>query len=408
MEIQSSTRKARKQDWIRRLALVPLSVAALVSLATGIRHAIEYRCHDLQWMGIRLVGQHIDPWQEELAHFPHHYSHFVTPNYLHLLYLMLYPFGLLSFESAEIVWTASTVCLSVVCILVLRRLFNLDRFQTIVALCLLWMSSPFRVVLEVGQMSFFELFFLSCAYLATSTALGGLSFGVSLVKYSFSPAAAMLFLFRGRIRFLLYAAAVSGVGLLGVWLLVRTPLSRLAFEPFAVSSGATAVSPGFADLMTLAEETLKSRIAPIHARQFAYALGLLGSAAYAFLLSRFRLSRAAEFTLISIASLFFVKHLSYDYVFLVAPLCFALTQKNLKIKATLIGGVLIFWFVLPLVDKLTQYDPSVQIGELAVDCGLLAALLAFTTYIVTTAASPSARTQDPELEPSAQTLKAVP
>jgi len=400
-------RNAWKSDQIRRIVLALLCVAALVSLVTGIRHAIEYRCHDLQWAGARLVGQHIDPWQEELAHFPHHYSHFVTPNYLHLLYLLLFPLGLLSFESAEIVWTVSTVCLSVVCILVLRRLFDLDRFQTILALCLLWMSSPFRVVLEVGQMSFFELFFLSCAYLAASTALGGLSFGVSLVKYSFSPAAAMLFLFRGRIRFLLYAAAVSAVGLLGVWLLVKTPLPKLAFEPFAVSSGATAVSPGFADLMTLAEETLKPHLASIHARQFAYLLGLLGSAAYAFLLSRFRLSRGADFTLISVASLFFVKHLSYDYVFLVVLLCFALTQKNLKIKAILIGGVLTFWFILPFFDKLTQYDPNVQVGELAIDCSLLAVLLAFATYFVITGAALSAKTQEPELEPSTQTLKAV-
>src|ERR1700733_4757322 len=131
--------KGWKPDRIRLIALVPLSIAALVSLVTGIRHAFEDGCHDLQWIGAHLVGQRIDPWKEHLAHLPHHFSHFSPPNYLHLLYLILLPLGALSFHSAEILWTASTVCLSVVCVLLLRRLFNLDPFQTALVLCLLWM-----------------------------------------------------------------------------------------------------------------------------------------------------------------------------------------------------------------------------------------------------------------------------
>ena len=398
-------RKAWEFRSIRLIALVLLSIAALISLATGIRHAIEYRCHDLQWMGALLVGRHIDPWQQALGQTQYHFAHLVTPNYLHLLYLILLPLGFLSFESAEILWTASSICLSVACILMLRRLFNLDRFQTVGALCLLWMSSPFRVVLEVGQMSFFELFFLTGAYLATSTVVAGLSFGFSLAKYSFSPVAALLFLFRGRVRFLLYAAVVPVVGLLGVWLFVRTPLLRLAVEPFAVSASPTSISPGFADLMTLTEQALRSHVAAIHARQCAYALGLFGSAAYAFLLSRFQLSRAAEFTLISIASLFFVQHLSYDYVFLAVPLCFALSQKSLKIKIPVIGAVLTFWFILPIFERKWQNDPNVHVGQLAIDCLLLAALLAFTTRQVITAAARSPGANEPESEASGQTLK---
>src|ERR1700722_4414521 len=283
--------------------------------------------------------------------------------------------------------------------LMLQSLFNLSRFHTLSALCLLWMSSPFRVTLEVGQMSFFELFFLTGAFLATSTVLGGLSFGVSLAKYSFSPAAVMLFLFRGRLRFLLYAAAVPLVGLIGVWLLVKTPFLKLALEPLAVSASPTAVSPGFADLMTLLEQTLKSHIP--QARQLAYAIGLFGSAAYALLLSRFRLSRSAEFTLISIASLFFVKHLVYDYVFLVVLLCFALTQKSLKIKGPLVGGVLIFWFILPLYERMRQNDFNVHLGQPTVNCCRPAILLGFTTYLVITEAAQPSKVH--ELGPDAST-----
>ena len=375
-------RKIWTPDKLQRIILVPLSIAGLVSIAIGIRHAVEYGSHDMQWMAARLVGQHLDPWQEELARGPHHYLHFGPPNYLHLLYLLLLPLGFLNFSTAQVLWTVGNVCLSVVCLLVLQRMFKLSGTQTALALFLLWMSSPFRVVLEVGQMSFVELFFLTGAYVAASSAVAGISFGISLVKYSFSPSAAILFLLRGRIRLLLYAALVSLIGLIGVWLFIRTPMIKLALEPFVVSALPTTVSPGFADLMTLAEHTLKFEMPIESARHVSYVLGLLGCAAYAFLLSRFRLSRSEEFTLISVASLFFVKHLSYDYVFLVVLLCFALTQKSAKIKGLLGGGVMVFWFVLPYLAKRTQADINVHLGQLATNCCLLAALLAFSTYVV--------------------------
>ena len=392
-------RKIWTADKLQRIILAPLSIAALGSVAIGIRHAVQYGSHDMQWMAARLVGQHMDPWQEELARGPHHYLHFGPPNYLHLLYLLLLPLGLLNFPSAQVIWTVGNVCLSVICLLVLQRMFKLSGAQTALALFLLWMSSPFRVVLEVGQMSFFELFFLTGAYMAVSSAVGGISFGISMVKYSFSPSAAILFLLRGRIRLLVYAVVVSLVGLIGVWLFIRTPMVKLTLEPFVVSALPTAVSPGFADLMTLAEHTLKFGMPIESARHIAYALGLLGSAAYAFLLSRFRLSRSAEFTLISVASLFFVKHLSYDYVFLVVLLCFALTQKSARIRGLLGGGVMAFWFVLPYFSRRTQNDVNVHLGQLATNCCLLAVLLGFSTYVVLKAAAGSK--EEPVVEESA-------
>jgi hypothetical protein len=72
-------------------------------------------------------------------------------------------------------------------------------------------------------------------------------------------------------------------------------------------------------------------------------------------------------------------------------LCFALGQESLKIKAPLIGGVLTFWFILTLFERRARFDPNVHIGQLAIDCFLLAAVLAFTTHVVTSAAAQSAK-----------------
>ena len=332
--------------------------------------------HDLQWTGGRLLSLHVDPWQERLANYPHHFAHFSPPNYLYLLYLIFLPLHSLSFHTAEIVWCVASIVFSIASVALLQRVFLLSSYQTLLLLFLLWMSSPMRVVLEVGQLSLFELFFFSLAFAAVSTWAAGAAFGVSLVKYSFSPAAVVLFLLRGRFGPLLIAAVVTCLGLLGAWLLLPTPLLQLAREPFLVSR--VAVSPGIADVMTLTEFGLRSSLGLEHARTAAYALGLLGSGVYALWLSRQRLSRGAELTLISLVSLFFLKHLIYDYVFLAVPLAYALSMKDRRARNPIFAGVFVFWALAGILNHAAT-DLAVHLARLAFNVLLMAALVAYTT-----------------------------
>ena len=361
------------------LTLLILGFGGVLSLVTGVRHAFIYSSHDLQWMGGRLLGQHIDPWQERLANYPHHVSHFSPPNYLYLLYLLWWPLRSISFPMAEVLWCGLSIGFSIASVALLQRLFSLTRFQTLLVLFFLWMSSPMRVVLEVGQMSLFELFFFCLAYAAASTWLAGAAFGVSLIKYSFSPSAVVLFLLRRRFGLLLVAALVTLAGLAGVWLLLPTPLLQLVREPFQVSR--IAVSPGVADLMTFSEFALRAPLGMEHARTVAYGLGLAGSIGYAAWLSRFSLSRRAELTLISVASLFFLKHLIYDYVFLVVPLAYALSSKNAEVKKAVFPGVFIFWALAALLNRAAN-DFVVHLPALAFNVLLMAAFVAFVSAAV--------------------------
>ena len=338
-----------------------------------------YSSHDLQWMGGRLLAQGIDPWGERLANYPHHFQHFSPPNYLYPLYLLWLPLHSLSFSAAEMVWCVVSIGFSIASIALLQRLFALSRSQALLLLFLLWMSSPMRVVLEVGQMSLFELFFFCLAFVAGPAWLAGAAFGVSLIKYSFSPVAITFCLLRGRVVFLLTAAAVTGLGLLGVFLLLPTSLPRLVREPFLVSR--VAVSPGVADVMTLAEFGLRGAFGTEHARSAAYALGLLCCAGYAAWLSRYRLSRRGELTLLSLASLVFLKHLIYDYVLLAVPLAYALTLKSVRARAPVFSGIFLFWALAGLLNGAAN-DTVVHLGRLALNVLLMASFVGYTTYLV--------------------------
>lgn len=371
--------ESQTRNRLRAIALLLLGPAALFSLVRGIHHAFQYESHDLQWISAHLIDQHIDPWQEKLSGLPHHPQHFSPPNYLHILYLVLLPFGLLDFHTAEVVWCIASICFSVGAVYLLKRLFSLDYFQSALILCLLWMSSPFRVVLETGQMSLCELFLFSAAYAIGFTWLGAVSFGISFAKYSFSPVAVLVHLFRGRIRFLLIAIGVAVIGLLGIHLLLPTPLSLLAREPLIIAR--TSVNPGLADVMTYAEYLFRPHVALARAISCSYLISLAGTVAYAIFLSRYRISRGAELTLVSLASLLLFKHLIYDYVFLLIPLAYALSGKNPEKKRPIIAVVLIFWFLTALLGRsVGQF--TVNLAGMAINVLLLVALLAYTTYSV--------------------------
>ena len=135
------------------------------------------------------------------------------------------------------------------------------------------------------------------------------------------------------------------MGLLVAWMLLgRGALMHLASEPLAVSR--IHVWPGMADVMTAVESVMAAWMPRVTSgRLVAYILGLSLSVGYGFLLSRRRLTHGAEFTLVAVASLITVKHLMYDYVFLVVPLGYALSRAGKGVRTLVMAIVGIFWFL---------------------------------------------------------------
>ncbi len=380
--VSAETRPSRSRVAIRPVTrlqsavLALLAVAGLGSVSIGIRRALV-ESQDLQWGGVWLLAHRIDPWREAIDGYPHHLANFSPPNYLHHLYILLLPLSWLSFPVAAALWCTLNLILSVVTMLLLRRLFGLTPFFTTALLLLLWMSSPFRVLLAAGQMTMVELFCFTITFSALPVLPRGLAFGLSFAKYSFSPPTALFFLFRGRLRLLAIAVAVPLLGLLAGSFFVTTPILHLATEPLALAG--RAVMPGLADSMTLSESVLRTRLSHASAQHITYAAALIASAAYALMLSRFRLSSAAEFTLLSVASLFLFKHLVYDYVFLLVPLCFVVSSAGRRLRLPVSVAVLLFWFFAFLLNRSSTDKGVVHLPILFADNVLLAVLLAVLT-----------------------------
>jgi hypothetical protein len=275
------------------------------------------------------------------------------------------------------------ILLSIACVYLLKKLFALSDLLGLGILLLLWMSTPFRTTLQVGQMGVLELFLLSVVFCTTNSTLRGLALGFSFSKYSFAPVVVSLLWFKRNIRTLTIAATVPLLALIMAWGMLGGSLTELAAEPFAVSR--IKVWPGMADLMTFVEATFAHwhpSFTP--GKTIAYGIGLLASGLYGYYLSHRRITNAAQLTLIAVASLFTVKHLMYDYIFLVVPLCYAVSSRGKALRTIAIPLIGVFWFM----DKLFPLLPmnatptTAQWLTSAAACCMLGTLLTYLTWSI--------------------------
>jgi hypothetical protein len=359
-----------------------LSIPAGISLKAGMHGAIS-SSQDFQWSGASLLRHGIDPWKNALLGQSASVSHFSQPGCLHMFYVLLLPFSRLSFQHAAEAWCILNILLSIAAIFLLKNLFSLSRFVSIGMLFLLWMSSSFRSTLRLGQTSIFELVLLCLVFCTTNSTIRGLALGFSFSEYSFAPVVLSFLWFKHNIRTLTIAVIVAVLAVALTWSMLGGSILQVAFEPFAVSN----LTPrsGTADLVTSIEAALARWLPAFRSGQtLAYAAGLMASGAYGLFLSRRRISNGGYLTLISIASLFTIKHAAHDYVFLLLPLCYVFSERGKSTRAIAVPIVGVFWFMdglfAPLPSSLTRTADQ-WITSAAASC-MLATLLVYLTWSI--------------------------
>ena len=333
-----------------------LALPALVFVGFGARHAL-HGSPDLQWSGSHVLAAGKDPYLQYLRHDPdHQFLLAQVPNYLHELYILMLPLGLLQFGTAKIVWIAVNLLLTLACVVLAGRAYQLDRSKVILLGLLLAVSTPFRVMLGNGQQSMLELLFL--LLILALPRIGGIFLGLSYFKYSFSPVFFLYFLFRSRWRLLLQSLVLPAIGLILFWLIVRGNPLRVAIEPLAV--GRSGVTDGLGDVMHLTTRALLPFGGGLAAAGGPLA-ALIASAVLAWVVARRRvLDESLAFAALVPASLLVLVHLSYDYVALMVPLAATLATHLYSVTRKRVSYAVLFllWFVVPEADRLRLGVPA--------------------------------------------------
>jgi hypothetical protein len=309
----------------RKIILAILCLLAAGSLAIAIRQALRMGI-DLQWSGAHLLSQGIDPWKTFLEGDRHHQLILgQQPNYLHELYVLLLPIGHMSFHTAKAAWCCANLVFLGLSVWLIGRLYALSLHSTLLTATLLCLSAPLRVTFANGQQSLFSLLCFAAAYsIVSAQPVRGIIFGLGFAKYSMAPVVVVVEAFRRRWLSLLCAGIPIFVGLLICWRITGTHLPTLLVEP--LQSARIAVSPGYADVMTMLQLALVHTSLAGKSFQLTSVAGLLLAGIAGIWIAVRRLETRRETALVALFTLLCFKHLIYDYVFLAIPmaawLCF--------------------------------------------------------------------------------------
>lgn len=372
MEITASRRR------VRRFFLASLLLAAYFSL---VRLAVV-ESPDFQWSPAVLFRDGIDP-----------YAYFMAgnegtliiktqvPNYLPLLYVLLYPYALLPAWLANASWAMTNIAFAFSSCYLLCKSFQLPSRAGWTAIVLLSLSAPFASTMKQGQQSLLVLFFFSLGvyclrasntWSSSGRLLSGISFGIGFVKYSFAPAFAVPILLGRRPTVFAYSMAAQAVGILLFSWRTGSSFQASILGPLRIAKQeVTKVMIGQGDLMSLLS-CFQASLQSHNALLIAIPALLLAVTVPALALRR-NMDELAFWSLISLCSLAFLRHLYYDYVFLLIPLLFLLSARaGTYTRIALIVNIAWFWYVAqPLRVVLDHLGWVYDVQNLLIGLGLL-------------------------------------
>lgn len=353
-----------------RLLLVLLAVLAVVSVGVGMQRA-ELHSQDFQWSPARILLEGDNPYRVFLDGDPESRLLLAQhPNYAQLMFVLLLPLAALPFNAAKLSWGLINIVLAVGSGVLTGKYLQLSGRQILLITLLLVSSTPFRNCLGNGQHSLLIYFsFIAGLWLLERQRLwmrrwlGPMALGLTYMKYSFAPSLAVGLLLRRGWRPLLLSFVPVLAGALAVALALREPsLPAFLSQPLAVTDHGT--TNGAFDLLALLRQLLGLEPSVLRMSQAACLL-LAGGAP---LLAR-RLDEQRFWCFTAVASLSFVTHLLYDYVFLLLPLAYAFTPAARQQRWAIAGCVSFSWF---LFRGLVAFDLPPMAGTLL---GLLVNLL---------------------------------
>jgi len=337
-----------KRNLIWLAALVAI-LFAFFSVHRGAYYA-TYRSQDFRWSPAHLLLQHIDPWQDTIDGDPRHAILMTqVPNDLPILYLLIFPFGLLSFATAKLIWLGCNLLFTFLIIYFGSRFFALSRLEAFFAGMLFLISTPWRVCLGNGQQAILTVLFLTLAFYAGSRECPVHPFwtGLGFFKYNFAPPFWFYGVIRCGWRWAIYSLLPCVVGLVAVTLWLHGNLLHIAREPLEVAKMTLSGDPTW-DFMGAFQIVVRLvPLSPPFKAAFSQALGLLLCLITIWFIGRrgSQLNLPAQAALVSYAGPLLITHNTYDLLFLVLPFFFLVKHRTNGWAKVALGVIVYIWFL---------------------------------------------------------------
>ena len=319
---------------------------------------------DFQWSATNLILNGINPYDSWLAQNSNNlFLATQDPVYIPSLYLLFMPYGFLPLKVAVFFNAIFNVIFMIFIVHFLGTIFELNTKLRFLLFSIFCVSFPARTSIDLGQTSLLclFLFILGIYYLEKKEDkldfLGYFIFGIGFFKYTFAPSffVGILNLYKKK-KFILLSFLFPLMGYFYCSLMTNSNIFKDLFKPLLIAKEVTTLNMiGQGDLMSLFDILSNNTN--------SYLIGviaLLLSIFIPFLAFKYNLKGISYWSVITISSLCFFRHLYYDYVFLIIPLIYSILEKNKFVKCFLFSSIIWFWFlsapVRVILTKLTLID----------------------------------------------------
>ena len=286
--------------------------------------------HDFFWYPSNAFINKINVFNQFEANYP---SNQPAPNYSLLHTIIFTPFGKLNYNFSKILYLITNLILLFEIYRLLRKNFFLDN-KIFFLFCFFLFSPTLIFCLKVGQYSIFCLWGFLIFFTSNNRLFKFIGILIATLKYTFAPIIFFYLFFEKNFLTIITLIIVNIFAVYFYSIYFDVSFINALINP--VLTGWKTQATGVGDLLSLLGNYPK----------FPFNIIIILSTIFIlhyFIHYNLRRCRKFDFIIVSIITLISLRHLSYDYIFIM-PIILMLSDK-IKIKSKIILLIIFFYFL---------------------------------------------------------------
>lgn len=216
--------------------LIFLTIILILSYIPTVKETISnIGSADFNWQPTRCVFDGINHYSSYLNRDGEcHIFNSQLGEYAQGLYILLYPFSLMDWNTAQVSWMLLNISFLFLTTLFLCKKFGLNKFESLFIFFVIFYVIVTRVQLIMGQHTILTLFFLSLPFIWKSK-LSYLLSGISYFKYNVGYILFLLFFVSKKYKVLILSCIPFITGWIVYCFITDTPIFENLFQPLKLA-----------------------------------------------------------------------------------------------------------------------------------------------------------------------------
>ncbi len=330
-----------------------LIIVSILSFINTISKGLVNGC-DFQWQPTVLFWEGVNHYQKFIMNGK---GDFLCQNgeYAHLLHVLLYPFSILEWEKARLMWLVTNILFAFLIPIIACKYLKLSKYKSILLILIFITCYPTRMTLNYGQQSLFVMFFMMLPFIANSK-LAYFFSGFSYIKYSSGYVIFLNFIANKEYKNFLISIVPYLIGWLVYFSFTNSDPLINFFEPIQLS-----LQKGYirdADFYSLINIYFLSQKTLLTKSIFIFLIFLIN------LIVLIKINKKKDnffkMSLILICPLIFFPHSNYDYILLFPLLCYSFLNNEYLINKINIYYVIYIFYLNRIINHLLNFDVLYQ------------------------------------------------